>query len=237
MGILRTIYVFANIGASLVTHEFILNSYKKKKANMNKDEYETMINRRATAWARKQLKRTGARVKVTGLENIPDCPVVFVSNHQSNVDIALFLSEIDKRGFVAKVQMLKVPFMRDWMKELNCVFMDRNDMKQSLKTLLESIEIVKNGYSMVIFPEGTRSKGVRMGEFKPGSFKLATKSKAPIVPVTINGSYKLLEGNGNKITPADITMVIHKPLETANLTKEEEKELPDTVKEIIASSL
>ena len=238
MSVLRSIYVYANIGFSLFTKGIMLPSYKRKKTKMNKHEYESMINRVATKWAKTQLKRTGARIKVNGLENIPDCPVVFVSNHQSNVDIAVFLAEIEKnKGFVAKVEMLKVPSMRDWMKELNCVFMDRDDMKQSARTILEAIEIVKNGYSMVIFPEGTRSKGVRLGEFKAGSLKLATKSRAPIVPVTINGSYKLMEANKNKIVPADISLTIHPAIETAGLTKEEELLLTEKVKEIIAGGL
>jgi len=238
MSILRSIYVYANIGLSLLERGIMLNFYKTKKTKLNKNEYETMINRIATKWAKKQLKRTGARIKVTGLENIPDCPVVFVSNHQSNVDIAVFLAEIEKnKGYVAKVEMLKVPFMRDYMKELNCVFMDRNDMRQSAQTILDAIEIVKNGYSMVIFPEGTRSKGVRLGEFKAGSLKLATKSRAPIVPVTINGSYKLMEANKNKIVPADITLTIHPAIETAQITKEEEAVLVGRVKGIIAGVL
>ena len=238
MSILRSIYVYANIGISLFTKGIMLQTYKRKKTKMNKNEYESMINRIATKWAKAQLKRTGARIKVTGTENIPECPVVFVSNHQSNVDIAVFLAEIEKnKGFVAKVEMLKVPSMRDWMKELNCVFMDRDDIKQSARTILEAIEIVKNGYSMVIFPEGTRSKGVRLGEFKAGSMKLATKSRAPIVPITINGSYKLMEANKNRIVPADITLTIHPPIETANMTKEEELLLAEKVKDIIAGGL
>ena len=238
MSILRSIYVYGNIGLSLIAKGIMLQFYKNKKSKMNKNEYESMINRIATKWAKTQLKHTGARIKVTGVENIPDCPVVFVSNHQSNVDIAVFLAEIEKnKGFVAKVEMLKVPSMRDWMRELNCVFMDRNDIKQSARTILDAIEIVKNGYSMVIFPEGTRSKGVRLGEFKAGSLKLATKSRAPIVPITINGSYKLMEANKNRIVPADIFLTIHPAIETAGLSKEEELQLPEKVKDIIAGAL
>ena len=72
-------------------------------------------------------------------------------------------------------------------------------MKQSAQTIIDGIKQLKAGINMVIFPEGTRSKGAPVGEFKAGSFKLATKSKAPIVPVTIDGTYKVMEGNKNKI--------------------------------------
>ena len=88
---------------------------------------------------------------------------------------------------------------------------------------------------MVIFPEGTRSKGKPIEEFKAGSFKLATKSKCIVVPVTINGTYKLLEET-NKIKAADVELVIHKPIDTAALTSEEQEALPTTVYNIVKSS-
>ena len=90
---------------------------------------------------------------------------------------------------------------------------------------------------MVIFPEGTRSKGDEMGEFKAGSFKLATKAKVPIIPVTIKGSYKLMEANGNKIKPDMVEIFIHPEIPTADLSKEELSNLPEKVKSIIGSKL
>lgn len=103
--------------------------------------------------------------------------------------------------------------------------------------IVEGIKIIKEGHSLVIFPEGTRSKGGPLGEFKAGSFKLATKSKAPIIPVTMDGTYKLMEAQGGKVKPATVNVYIHPPVETANLTKEEQIELPERVKNIIASKL
>ena len=116
-------------------------------------------------------------------------------------------------------------------------FMDRNDMKQSAQTIIDGIKQLKAGINMVIFPEGTRSKGAPVGEFKAGSFKLATKSKAPIVPVTIDGTYKVMEGNKNKIKPAEINLIIHEPIYTDKLTKEEIAELPEKVRSIIVADL
>ena len=86
---------------------------------------------------------------------------------------------------------------------------------------------------MVVFPEGTRSKCDEMGEFKAGSFKLATKSKVPIVPVTIDGSYKILEGSKYRICPAKVNVYIHEPIETENLSKQCESKLPEMVEKII----
>ncbi len=111
--------------------------------------------------------------------------------------------------------------------------MDRNDIKQSAKTILEGIRLLKSGHSMVVFPEGTRSKGEQMGEFKAGSFKLATKAKVPIIPVTIDGSYKIMEGNKYRICPAKVNVYVHKPIETALIPKEQESKLPELVQKII----
>ena len=86
---------------------------------------------------------------------------------------------------------------------------------------------------MVVFPEGTRSKGEQMGEFKAGSFKLATKAKVPIIPVTIDGSYKIMEGNKYRICPAKVNVYVHKPIETALIPKEQESKLPELVQKII----
>jgi 1-acyl-sn-glycerol-3-phosphate acyltransferase len=173
------------------------------------------------------------------MENIPaDKTVLFVSNHQSDLDILVFLALAPMPiGFVAKVEMLKVPVLRKWMKYIGCVFLDRDDIRQTAKVILEGIEILKRGHSLVVFPEGTRSRTGEPLPFKPGSLKLATKSKACIVPVTISGSYKIMEGNGYRIKPADIDIVFHPPVYTDDLTAEEAKELPAKVENTILDGL
>jgi 1-acyl-sn-glycerol-3-phosphate acyltransferase len=148
------------------------------------------------------------------------------------------MSYIDKpKGFIAKIEMLKIPLIRTWMKFINCVFIDRSTPRKSAKAIIDGVEILKNGTSLVIFPEGTRSRSDIIGEFKAGSFKLATKANVPIIPITVNGSYRLMEQNNNRIKPADVELYIHPIVETANLTKEEELELPEKIKKIISSKL
>lgn len=189
-------------------------------------------------WAAKRLRDSGAEFIIHNPERIPEGNVLFVSNHQGNFDIPIFLAKIPKHvGFVAKIETLKLPLIRDWMQAIQCVFLDRNDMKQSMKTIIEAIGILKAGYSMVVFPEGTRAKGGPMGEFKAGSFKLATKSGAPIVPVTINGSYKIMESNKNRIKPARVEVFIHEPIEVVGMTREEQNSLHTRVEEIVKSGL
>ena len=219
----------------------ILKTVDAKKADKilkqkGENAYNEYVYDIVSRWAMARVKDSGAEITVHGKQNIPkDKTVLFVSNHQSDFDIAIFLAMIPekKEGFVAKVELEKIPFLSAWMKRIHCIFLDRNDMKQSAKTILEGIKLLKSGHSMVVFPEGTRSKCDEMGEFKAGSFKLATKSKVPIVPVTIDGSYKILEGSKYRICPAKVNVYIHEPIETENLSKQCESKLPEMVEKII----
>lgn len=236
---LRTIGWYISFAGSLVAklpQMYIVKSFEKKGELAQRDEY---VHKTTSKWALNRVKFSGAKVQIFGEENIPkDTPVVFISNHQGNFDIALFMSYIDKpKGYVAKIEMKKIPILRDWMTYMNCVFMDRSSIRKSAEAIVEGVNIIKKGYSLVIFPEGTRSKGDKIGEFKAGSFKLATKAKVPIVPVTIKGSYKLMEANGNKIVPSQVEMYIHPPVDTASLSKEDLEALPAKVKSIIESKL
>ena len=201
--------------------------------------HDAYAYRVTTAWAKARLKDSKANFSVMHAERIPkDRNVLFVSNHQSDFDIAVFMGLIEKpTGFVAKIEMQQVPCLSHWMRNIHCVFMDRKNLKQSMKVILEGISNLKAGYTMTIFPEGTRSKSNLMGEFKAGSFKLATKSGVPIVPVTMNGTYKIMEGNNYRIRPADVEIVIHEPIYLEGMSKEEQSALPERVQNIIASAL
>jgi 1-acyl-sn-glycerol-3-phosphate acyltransferase len=202
-------------------------------------ERDMLVDSVTSKWAKDLLELAGARVKVIGAENVPlDRTVLFVSNHQGNFDIPILLGCINKpKAFVAKIEILKMPLIRSWMKQMNCVFLDRSNLRQSLRVMNDATEYLKKGYSMVIFPEGTRSKGKTMGEFKAGSLRIAIKANVPIVPVTINGSYKLMEENGFVIKSAEVEVVISKPIETAGLSKEETNELHEKVLSVIAGNL
>lgn len=209
--------------------------YDRAGDNKKKNEY---VYKKVRMWARSLVWLAGGKIKVTGQENIPkDGAVVFISNHQGNFDVPIFLGYIDKsKAFIAKKETQKIPLINSWMVLLKCVFMDRNDIRQAVQAINEGVEVLKQGQSLIIFPEGTRSKGDKMGEFKNGSFKLATKAGVPIVPVTIKGSYRLMEERKFIIRPADVEVVISKPIETSNLTREEIQALPDRIKGIIQNN-
>lgn len=213
-----------------------INSLSKKGDFKKREEY---IHKITTRWAKFIMKLSGARITVIGEENLPkDQTVLFVANHQSNFDIPLLMSSINMpKGFIAKKELEKWPMISTWMRYINCIFMDRSNLRKSAEAIVEGTKLLKSGYSMVIFPEGTRSKGGPVGEFKSGSFKLATKSKRQIVPVTIDGTYKLLEANKNWIKGADIKLIIHPPIDVTSLSKEESDNLHNTVRSIISKDL
>ncbi|MDV4149566.1 lysophospholipid acyltransferase family protein [Clostridium sp. AL.422] len=210
----------------------------KKGLEEKRDE---LTYRTSTIWARILLKVAGVKVTVHGIENIPkDKNVLYIGNHQGSFDIPIYISEIPGlKGFVSKIEVKKIPGVRTWMGYMYCVFMDRSSLRKSGEAIIEGVKILKNGHSLVIFPEGTRSKGDKMGEFKAGSFKLATKSKVPIVPVTMNGSYKIMENNKKKwiVKASNVDLYIHPAIETSNLSKEEQDGLVTKVYEIIESKL
>lgn len=192
----------------------------------------------ANQWAKARMKDIGSEVIVEGAENIPqDRNFVLIANHQSNTDIFAVLATVGRPvAFVSKSELEKIPLLRTWMTELGCLFMNRKDMRQSMKTILEGIQRIKAGCSLVIFPEGTRTDG-KMLEFKGGSFKLATKSNAPILPLTIDGTHKIMEDHHGWIQPAQIRLVYHPIIETKGMPKEEQNELPKRVQAMIGSEL
>lgn len=208
------------------------------KKHGTKEEVEAYVFKRSSTWARNILKAAGVRVIVKGRENLPEGNCLVVANHQGNFDFFVILGYLDKPlGFISKKENLKVPIARMWMKEMHCIFMDRKNVRESIKSINEGIENLQNGYTIVIFPEGTRSKGTQIGEFKQGSLKLGIKADVPIVPVTLNGSYKVMEERHGKITAAEITMTIGKPVYAKDFSKDQQKELAQIVRNTIKNNL
>ena len=158
-------------------------------------------------WARTLVKIAGANVKITGKSNIPKGPVLFVSNHEGNFDVPVLLGFIEKPfGFFSKIEVKKIPLVARWMEVMDCVFIDRANRRASVQALKDSVCLLEEGHSMVIFPEGTRSKGEGIGEFKKGSIRIALDAKVPIVPVAIQGTSKIMEQSKVGFQKADVTI-------------------------------
>ena len=163
---------------------------------------------------------------------------MMVGNHQGYADIFTYFSVFTKFqfSFVAKENLGNLPFYGKWIRRIRSVLIKRNDPRASLKAISEGIEYLKQGFSLVIFPEGTRSMGPDPGRFHKGSLKLATKPGVPIVPISINGSYKMFEEEGY-LKGARIDVIVHEPIETKNLSRDEERELNDKVEKIIVDGV
>ncbi|MDY2843226.1 MAG: lysophospholipid acyltransferase family protein [Treponema sp.] len=224
---------------------FMLSKNKLRKLALKYDregniaERDKIVDGIVPVWARFVFEVVGATVEVHGEENIPkDRACVFIGNHQGDMDIPLLYGYSNKQmAFVAKVELSKIPVLRDWMRLLQCTFIDRKSPKKSIQAIHDAASGVQKGYSQVIFPEGHRSKGFAHREFKAGSFKLAFLSNSPIVPVTIDGTWRIFEEKGRLVPGQHVSLTFHKPIETAGLTREEQAKIPSQVESIVCAHL
>ncbi|MGN0168643.1 MAG: lysophospholipid acyltransferase family protein [Acetatifactor sp.] len=180
---------------------------------------------------------SGTKLIVKGQENIPtDTAVLYVGNHRSFFDVVLTLSLFPRiTGYVAKKEMNHVPILRLWMKNIHCLFLDRENIKEGLKTILAGVEEVKNGCSLCIFPEGTRNKvNDSFLPFHEGSFKIAEKGKVPVVPMVIVNSAAIFEDHLPKVKKATVIISFEKPIYLEELDKDTRKSLSTYVGGIIS---
>ncbi|WP_347707725.1 lysophospholipid acyltransferase family protein [Clostridium sp. 1001271B_151109_B4] len=211
--------------------------YEYIKRTQGLEKATDYASRSIYLWSKFTINVIGMDIRVKGRENIPDEPCLFVGNHTSILDIPVIFYSINKPvGFIAKKEVLKIPILSYWLSKGKCIALDRQNPRDAVRMISEGVENLKEGYSMMIFPEGTRSLDGKTLPFKKGSMKLATKAKVPILPVTIDASFTSFEDN-NKFKPSTITVTFHKAIETVNLTKDEERTLSEDVRNIIIGSL
>lgn len=168
---------------------------------------------------------SGVKTTVIGLENVPrDEPVLFVGNHRGFYDIIVSYVLMSRpTGYIAKKEINKVPIIRLWMRNLYCLFLDRDNMKEGLKTILQGADYIKEGKSIVIFPEGTRNTGEGIAMFHTGSFKIAEKAGCKIVPMVQNHTDEVFEKHIPWICRTHTVIEFGKPVDMASLSKEERK--------------
>lgn len=185
---------------------------------------------------------TGVKVTVIGEENVPkDQPVLYIGNHRSFFDILLTYTRCPGlTGYVAKAEMEKIPLLSNWMRYLHCLFLDRKDIKKGLQTIKEGIEKIKSGISICIFPEGTRNRSesdLELMEFHEGSFKLATRTGCPIIPIALNNTVSIFEKQFPKIRKTHVVIEYCKPIYPAELSKEDKKFVGRYTQNIILEAL
>lgn len=192
------------------------------------------VNRRLASRISQFLVRNAFRLSmwpggmkriVRGLENIPkDTAVLFAANHRSLLDPALgFIVLPNLTGFIAKKEIAKVPFLNLWMLNVNCLFLDRSDIRKGMQTILKTTDYIKEGYSMFIAPEGTRSHGKEPLPFKDGSLKPAQKTGCPIVPVAITGTDDLFENHKPWLRRTKVVIEFGKPIFLSELDPDIQK--------------
>lgn len=182
---------------------------------------------------------SGVKVTVIGRENVPkNEAVLYIANHRSYFDVPVAYASLPTlTGFIAKKEIGKIPFLNTWMRLLQCLFLDRDDIKQGLKTILKGIEQVQAGYSIFISPEGTRNHGEDMLPFKAGSFKIAEKTGCAIIPIAISNTDAVFENHEPWIKSAHVIIEYGKPIYPKELSKEESKAISSHVQGIIREML
>jgi 1-acyl-sn-glycerol-3-phosphate acyltransferase len=193
----------------------------------------------ARLWGKIQLATTGTTVRIQGLAHIdPRKSYILVANHQSNFDIFAFLGYLPIQfRWIAKAELFRAPFMGWAMSRIGYIALDRESPKKAYRSMLQAAEKIKNGVSVIIFPEGTRSPNGSLQPFKKGVFLIALKSQAPILPITICGTGKIMQKGDWRIYPGKVQIMIDPPIETAGLSTAEEGELSTRVRNLLMKNL
>lgn len=227
------LFLYLILGIPVLGIEWIIGKFNKEK-----EDYQCL---RMVQWAFKRiLDMTGVEVTVIGEDRIPDEAVLFIGNHRSYFDILLTYSRCKKRtGYVAKKEMLRYPLLRTWMKRLYCLFLDRDNIREGLKTILQAIEYINNDISVCIFPEGTRNKGEELSilPFHAGSFKIAEKSGCAIVPISMNNTISIFEKQFPRIRKTHVVIEYGEPIYPDKLDKDTRKHISEYCQNIIQETI
>ena len=170
----------------------------------------------------------GVKLTVKGEENVPkDEAVLYIGNHLSYFDVVLTYCRVPRpTGYIAKKEFLKVPFLSWWMLFLDCLFMDRSDVKQSAQIIFSAIDKIKSGISICIYPEGTRSKDeTTIQEFHKGSFKPAQRTNCPIVPMIVTHTRDIFENHLPFLKSTHVVLEYLPPVRFSDLSKEDQKQV------------
>ena len=240
---LRTILVVLYVFLFLVLGAPLLGIFWLISRNERWRKAAALAQLRIVQWAFRCISTlSGVRLTVKGEENVPkDEPVLYVGNHRSYFDIVITYARCPRlTGYIAKNSIEKIPLLRVWMRRLNCLFIDRDDIRASLKTILAAIDAVKRGISICIYPEGTRGKGeteLDMLPFKEGSLKIAEKTGCKVIPMAITHSADIFEKHMPYIKKTHVYLTYGAPIDPTALSKEEKKKLGSYCQQAVLSLL
>jgi 1-acyl-sn-glycerol-3-phosphate acyltransferase len=193
----------------------------------------------AVPWAKAILRVCGVQVRVVGAENVEShIPRIYLTNHQSTFDIFALLAFLPVHfKFVVKQELMNIPVFGQAMRRAGYIGIERDDPRKALKSMNKAAERIRDGASVVIFPEGTRSADGRIQDFRPGAFHLTLKSGCDIVPITINGSHRIMPKGSFRINRGSFAMRIGKPIQVKGYAKKDMARLMAVVRETMIRQL
>jgi len=200
---------------------------------------EDKIHHIAKIWAKMLLMLSSTRVKVIGAENVRvDKPHIFMANHQSDFDIFIVLAHLPGQfRWIAKKELFKIPVFGKAMRNAGYIEIDRDNREKAIKSLDIAARRIREGKSVMTFPEGTRSKDGTVKPFKQGMFHLAIKAGVPIIPITIIGAGGIMPKRSLRINPGKVTLIIDKPIDVTGYTVENRAQLIERVRDIIVNNI
>jgi 1-acyl-sn-glycerol-3-phosphate acyltransferase len=193
------------------------------------------VHRVARIWARSILFASRIKVTVNGLANIdPTQSYVYMSNHQSNFDIPVLLAYLPVQfRWLAKAELFNIPIFGRAMRGAGYVKIDRFNRESAFESINEAAAKMKNGVSVMIFPEGTRSLDGKIRSFKKGGFVMAVDAGVPIVPIVLKGTWTIMEKSSLKINTGEVSLNIEPPIATTDYTRENKDDLIKSVRAVI----
>ena len=197
------------------------------------------LHKIARFWGKSILVGSRIKVSVKGLSNIDLAgPYIYMPNHQSNFDIPVMLGHLPVQfRWLAKKELFKIPIFGRAMRKAGYISIDRHDRESAFKSIDVAAKKIKSGVSVLLFPEGTRSLDGKIRPFKKGGFVLAIDSGVPIVPVVIKGTYTIMTKGKFRVNPGHVSMIVHKPIDTAAYTRETKEGLMQSVRRVMCEGL
>jgi 1-acyl-sn-glycerol-3-phosphate acyltransferase len=200
--------------------------------------YNKVTNRAALIWSKSIVWAAGAKIELHGLDKIDfSKSYVFAGNHQSHIDVVSVFSILPLTvRYIAKKELFRIPIFGWAMAASGTIQVDRSNREKAIKSIEQAGESIRNGVSVILFPEGTRSDDGEIHAFKKGAFVLATKSGVPVVPISISGTRKILEKHSLKLKPGTVKIVISDPIESSNYKLEEREKFANDVRQVIINN-